>query len=306
MKAEILMAVFNGEAYLAEQIDSILRQDTGNWHLTISDDGSTDRSREIIQTYTCRYPEKISQVFSGQRFGNARDHFFWLMKNCDADYILFCDQDDVWHTDKVRKTLEALYRTEAEFGKSMPALVFTDQTVVDQNRQMIAPSMMELQQQDPDVKDYRALLIKNVVTGCTVGINRALAARANCCAAPQQTIMHDWWLALVAARFGKLVYLDESTMEYRQHGKNSVGAKDVRRMKYLVEKLTHPKELRKKMEEKKIQATVFSNSFQDVLPAEEKLLLKEFSEERIPLGCKLRFLEYVTSPARKADFIYRW
>lgn len=306
MKAEILMAVYNGEAFLTEQIDSILRQDTDHWHLTISDDGSSDRSREIIQDYVGRNPEKIRQVISGQRFGNARDHFFWLMRNCEADYILFCDQDDVWHIDKVRKTLEALYKTEAEFGKSMPALVFTDQTVVDQDRQMIAPSMMELQQQNPNVKDYRTLLIKNVVTGCTVGINRALAVLANSCTVPQQTIMHDWWLALVASRFGKLVYLDESTMEYRQHGKNSVGAKDVRRMKYLVEKLMHPKELRKKMEEKKIQATVFSDSFQDVLPTEEKLLLKEFAQKRIPLRSKLRFLEYVTSPARKVDFICRW
>ena len=108
MKAEILMAVYNGEAFLTEQIDSILRQDTDHWHLTISDDGSSDRSREIIQDYVGRNPEKIRQVISGQRFGNARDHFFWLMRNCEADYILFCDQDDVWHIDKVRKTLEAL------------------------------------------------------------------------------------------------------------------------------------------------------------------------------------------------------
>lgn len=306
MNVNILMAVYNGEAYLAEQIDSILRQDTADWHLTISDDGSSDQSPKIIRDYARRYPERISQIFSGQRFGNARDHFFWLMKNCEADYILFCDQDDVWHTDKVRKTLDAIRETEAEFGKSMPVLVFTDQTVVDQDRQMIAPSMMELQQQNPHVKDYRSLLIKNVVTGCTVGINRALVALANGCAEPQQTIMHDWWLALVAARFGKLVYLNESTMEYRQHGGNSVGAKDVRSLRYFVDKLLHPKALRKKMEEKKMQATVFSNSFQAVLSAEEKLLLKEFAQKRIPLRSKLRFLEYVTSLARKVDFIYRW
>lgn len=306
MKTEILMAVYNGEKFLAEQIESILQQDTQDWHLTISDDCSTDNSVLIIEGYIERFPEKIGRVFSEQRFGNARDHFFWLMKNCEADYMLFCDQDDVWHSDKVRKTVDALKTAEAEFGAEMPILVFTDQTVVDEKLRVIAPSLMELQRQDPYAQDYRNLLIKNVVTGCTVGINRALAELAGKCTAPEKTIMHDWWLGLVAANFGKMVYLDESTMEYRQHGDNSVGAKDMRNFSYYIGKLLNQKYLNEKMREKKIQAEVFQKTYRDLLSEEENVTLSNFSKIRISLRYKLKLFKYVSSPLRKVDFLYRW
>ena len=306
MKTEILLAVYNGESFLAEQIDSILGQDCADWHLKISDDGSVDASVGVIEDYTRRFPEKIGRVYPPHRFGNARDHFFWLMKNCEADYMLFCDQDDVWHSDKVRKTVDALKTAEAEFGAEMPILVFTDQTVVDEKLRVIAPSLMELQRQDPYAQDYRNLLIKNVVTGCTVGINRALAELAGKCTAPEKTIMHDWWLGLVAARFGKMVYLDESTMEYRQHGDNSVGAKDMRNFSYYIGKLLNQKYLNEKMREKKRQAEVFLETCRDLLPEKELAQLINFQQKRISLSDKLYWMKYVSSPLRKVDFLIRW
>lgn len=306
MKTEILLAVYNGESFLAEQIDSILGQDCADWHLKISDDGSVDASVGIIEDYTRRFPEKIGRVYPPHRFGNARDHFFWLMKNCEADYMLFCDQDDVWHSDKVRKTVDALKTAEAEFGAEMPILVFTDQTVVDEKLRVIAPSLMELQRQDPYAQDYRNLLIKNVVTGCTAGINRALAELAGKCTAPEKTIMHDWWLGLVAARFGKMVYLDESTMEYRQHGDNSVGAKDVKKISYVLEKFIHPQKIKTHVITKKSQAKVFWETYQTELSTNENTLLLEFSKEKTALQAKKRFLEYIPSRLRKVFFLYRW
>ena len=306
MRTEILMAVYNGEAFLAEQIDSLLSQDTSDWHLTISDDKSSDKSMEIAQQYIERFPDKISRVFPPHRFGNARDHFFWLMKNCEADYILFCDQDDVWHSDKVRKTVEALKAAEAEYGPEMPVLVFTDQTVVDEKLRTIAPSLMHLQKQDPYAQDYRNLLIKNVVTGCTVGINRPLADLAGQCTAPEKTIVHDWWLGLVAARFGKMVYLDESTMEYRQHGHNSVGAKDVKKLSYVLDKFLHPQKIKAHVATKKAQAGVFQETYCDELEKDENFSLVEFSKEKTCFKVKLEFFEYIPSLLRKGFFFYRW
>lgn len=96
------MATYNEAAFLTAQLDSILAQDTDDWHLTVSDDGSTDATPEILEDYVRRFPEKITRVFSGNRFGNARDHFFWLMDQCKAEYMHFADQDDVWHPEKVR------------------------------------------------------------------------------------------------------------------------------------------------------------------------------------------------------------
>lgn len=119
------MATYNGEAYLDEQIQSILAQDTPYWHLTVSDDGSTDRTPEILEKYVRNYPEKISRVYSGKRFGSARDHFFWLMSQCKAEYMQFSDQDDVWHSDKVRLLQEAMEKAEIDYGAGSPLLVFS-------------------------------------------------------------------------------------------------------------------------------------------------------------------------------------
>ena len=86
------------------------------WHLTVSDDGSTDGTPAILDGYAARYPDRVRRVRHEGRFGNARDHFFWLMRECGATYMMFCDQDDVWHPDKVEKTMRTLLEAEDEAG----------------------------------------------------------------------------------------------------------------------------------------------------------------------------------------------
>ena len=305
-KVEILLATFNGEPYLSEQLDSILSQDTQNWHLTASDDGSSDRTVEILDAYAQTYPEKITRVVSGRQFHNARDHFFWLMEQCDADYIQFCDQDDVWHPDKLRLLQEALEEAEAAYGTDTPLLAFSDQAVVDKDLGLIAPSLMTLQQQNPKVLDYRNLLYQNVVSGCTMAVNRPLAKLAAGCTDTQQVIMHDWWLALTAARFGKMVYVDRATIDYRQHGNNSVGAKDVRSPAFLIYKLLHLREFRKAVFPRKQQALCFLESYRQDLSNEEIAHLCEFSEDHSPAALKRDFLRWINAPLQKADFYVRW
>lgn len=236
---EILLAAYNGERFLREQLDSLLAQTWEQWHLTVSDDSSTDGTPAILDEYAARYPDRVRRVCHEGRFGNARDHFFWLMRECGATYMMFCDQDDVWHPDKVEKTMRTLLEAEDEVGADVPVLVFTDLTPADEELQPIAPSLMKMQKQYTDVIDYRALLMQNIVTGCAMGINRALAQLAEQCKDTSRVIMHDWWLGVVAARFGKVVYLDESTMLYRQHGGNSVGARNVENVLHIVERVTH-------------------------------------------------------------------
>ena len=81
---EILLAAYNGERFLREQLDSLLAQTWEQWHLTVSDDGSTDGTSAILDEYAARYPDRVRRVCHEGRFGNARDHFFWLMKECGA------------------------------------------------------------------------------------------------------------------------------------------------------------------------------------------------------------------------------
>ena len=250
--------------------------------------------------------ERIRRVVSGQRFGNARDHFYWLMRQCDADYVMTCDQDDVWQPDKVQLTLTALLAAEKECGPETPVLVFTDSAPVDVELNPISPSLMAMQRQNPALTDYRNLLFQNIVTGGTMGLNRALKDLALRCGELDQTIMHDWWMAVVAARFGKMVYVDRATTLYRQHGDNSVGAQDVRSLKYLIHKVTHLVEFQKTVVDKKRQAEVFMKTFAERLSEEEKRVLRDFSKPRSPLGMKLRYLKWIYTMPRKLGFMARW
>ena len=278
--AEILLATYNGAAFVREQIDSILAQTDTHWHLTLSDDGSSDETPAILDEYVKKYPEKITRHVSGRRFGNARDHFFYLMGQCGAKYMFFCDQDDVWYPEKIQKTMDAMLAAEGQHGENMPLLVFTDQTPTDGALKPLAPSLMRYQQQYFDVIDYRALLMQNIVTGGAMAINAALAKKAGQCKDVKGTIMHDWWLAVVAARFGHVVYIDEATSDYRQHGTNSVGAKDVRSLSHIMGKLAKLESVKKTTMEKKRQAEVLLATYAAEMTGEDRAFLTPFIRPR--------------------------
>ena len=256
---EILMATYNGEAYVRAQIDSILAQTDGRWHLTVSDDGSTDGTPAILDEYARRYPDRITRYRSGRRFGGACGHFLHLMSRCDAPYMLFCDQDDVWRPEKVGRMLAAL---EA-IGADTPGLVFSDLMPVDDELRPIADSMMAYQDQRAEGLDYRALLMQNVVTGGAMGVTRALKELAGNVADERDILMHDGWLAALAARFGRIEYIPEALSLYRQHGDNSVGARDVRSAGYVLGRLKKLHGVRETMIGKKRQAALHARLYGD-------------------------------------------
>lgn len=303
---EILMATYNGEKFIREQIDSILTQSYTDWHLTISDDGSTDETVAIIDDYQFRYPDQIRRVCSHKKFGTARDHFFWLLQNCGADYICFCDQDDVWKPDKLQLFADRMREMEAAEGKNTPILVFSDLCVVDEELNVISDSIMYLQQQKANVADYHELLFKNVVNGNAMMINRALADISVRCLAPEQTVMHDWWIAITVARFGRISYIDRATVLYRQHGGNDVGAKKARGIGFILRKLTHLKTLLASFDQKAAQARVFLDTFHDELELEERLQLVPFSQRKMSIREKLAFCKWLTSASRKIGFLLLW
>lgn len=228
----VLLAVYNGEKYLKEQIESILSQSFTDFKIIIRDDGSSDESGLIIEEYCKNYPQKVFAL-DGKATGGAAKNFAALLEACDEDYIMFCDQDDVWLPDKIEKTLSAM--KTAEDGGKTPVLVHTDLKVVDQKLNIISPSFFDFQQLKQDKVTLPRLLVQNYVTGCTIMINRAL--KQKCGKIPDDCIMHDWWLALVAVLFGKLICLEEATMLYRQHSDNQVGAKAAYGVSFVKRKL---------------------------------------------------------------------
>ena len=300
---EILLAVYNGEQYLPEQLDSILAQSDDRWHLTVSDDGSEDASPAIIADYARRYPEKIGVRPAKRRFGSARDHFFDLMATCDAEYMLFCDQDDVWYPDKVKRTREVLIAAAEKWGPETPILVFSDQTPTDADLNPLAPSLMRYQGQYFETFDYRSILMQNVVTGGAMGINRALARLGRPRGDASGIIMHDWWLAATAARFGHIVYIDEPLGAYRQHVDNAVGAKNVNSAGYIARQLRALKEVRRTIVKKKRQASAFAGVFSDALTEDDRAFLSAFTRDHSGPLFWLKYRRLIHGAVRKAGML---
>lgn len=292
-KIEVLMAVYNGSAYIREQIDSILNQTYENWHLTISDDGSTDGTDLIADEYAAKYPEQITRVYSGVRFGNARDHFMWLSENCTSRYMLYSDQDDVFNPEKMSRLMDAMQKAERQWGRDLPILVFSDQKVVDEKLNVIEPSLMRCQKQAFDSFDYHALLIQNVVTGGAMMVNRPLCSLAVQCRSRERIIMHDWWMAATAARFGKIIYLDEPLSLYRQHGGNSVGAKRVGSAGYIAGMMGNLRGVREMILRKKSQAGVFEETYTALLTAEDRQFLSRMKQSRSGIRFYLKNRGYI-------------
>lgn len=221
---EILLAVFNGENHLREQLDSLLSQTAQNWTLLIRDDGSSDGSSAIVAAYQRRFPAKIRVLDSEAGAGGALHNFSALLAASSADYLMLCDQDDVWLGDKIEVTFKKMLELERAHGHDCPLLVHTDMKVTDGNLKVLADSLWRYQKSDPERgRTLNRLLVQNCATGCSVMINRNLRDLA--LPIPQEAVMHDWWLALVAGAFGKVGYLAAPTMLYRQHDGNDTGAK---------------------------------------------------------------------------------
>ncbi len=269
----ILLAAYNGQKYIGEMIDSIISQDYTDWHLILSDDSSSDSTFEILEDYANKYPEKITHYKSGERFGNAQNHFMHLLKQFnDAPYIMFCDQDDVWHSDKVSKTLAKMKEIETA---EMPTLVHTDLVVVDGSLNKISNSFCKHSKLNGNRLSLNQLLVQNVVTGCTLMMNNKLAKLSCSCPFPKEAIMHDWWIALICSVFGKSAFLDLSTIDYRQHGNNSVGAKNVTSPTYLFERLKS-KAMKKSLRDATLQAEAFIEGFGENIPEEKKAIILDF------------------------------
>jgi len=223
-RIDILLATYNGAAFLEPQLDSIEAQTHKNWRLIARDDGSTDRTLEILSAFQARHARKVEILADDDGNLGLVRNFSRLMEHSDAPYTTFCDQDDVWIPEKLELCLEKMRELEREHGAETPLLVFTDLTVVDEGLRVIHPSFWRYQKLDPNGgRSFSQLLVMNVVTGCAALANRSLARIA--APVPSQARVHDWWMALTVAAFGYLAPLFEPTVLYRQHGNQSIGAK---------------------------------------------------------------------------------
>ncbi|MEE8504787.1 MAG: glycosyltransferase family 2 protein, partial [Kiloniellales bacterium] len=220
---DILLATYNGQAFLEEQLDSIAAQTHGDWRLIARDDGSTDRTPEILDAFRTRHPGKVVVLEDGDGNLGLVRNFSRLMAYSDAPYAAFCDQDDVWIPEKLDLSLAKMRELEREHGNGTPLLVFTDLTVVDEGLEVVHDSFWRYADLDPAaINNVSNMMIGNVVTGCTLIMNEVL--RDSAVPIPDEAVVHDWWIAASASMFGKAAHIDRPTVLYRQHGGNSMGA----------------------------------------------------------------------------------
>ncbi len=280
-KVIILLATYNGEKYLKEQLDSLFNQTHKNIEVYARDDNSKDSTLDILRSYPIKVLEKSSNL-------GARDSFAKLLevalKDSDGEYFMFCDQDDFWKENKIEKTLNKMLELESK-NNNIPILIHTDLEVVDKDLNTISNSMWEYEQIIPKHNSFNRLLIQNTITGCTVMINKDLALKS--IPVSNKAVMHDWWLGLVASCFGKIGYLNDTTIKYRQHGNNTIGAKEnkntniirlVIRLLYSLIKniLGRDRNYIKDLTINKLQAEGFYEQYKDDLDSDVRKLLIEF------------------------------
>jgi len=285
---EIVLAAYNGGKYITELFDSILCQTYKNWQLVIRDDNSSDDTTKIIGDYLKLHPDKFRKINDKNGNVGVIKNFEILLRASRSDYVLLCDQDDFWMPDKIEKLINRMLSAEDEASKDCPILIYSDYKIVDEELQVIAPSFWRLVNIKPWHNSLNRLLVENVITGCTVMMNRKLVEM--CLPFGKQIIMHDWWMGLVAALYGRLAYIEEQLVCYRQHDRNVIGARSNRnKIKDFIRKLLTGKVIKMYKMNRDIiknglvveaakQASSLLENYRELLNANDKKIIEKLIE----------------------------
>lgn len=198
----VCIATYNGEKYIHQQLDSILKQLREDDEIIISDDSSTDRTLEIIQSFN----DKRIHVFPNNQFYSPIFNFENAIKHAQGDYIFLSDQDDIWMDNKVEKMMDVLQHF---------VLVVSDCYVVDKDCCIIHNSFFKEKPTTGILKN----LIKNNYLGCCMAFRKELLSKA--LPFPKRIAMHDIWLGLCGALFYDTAFIPDRLIMYRRHGGNA-------------------------------------------------------------------------------------
>lgn len=219
---DILLATYNGEKYIKEQIDSILNQTYKNIKLIISDDCSTDQTVDILKEYESK-DNRIKLYIQKENLGVVKNIEF-LLKKVEAPVYMLADQDDYWLPEKAEKSLKTLKEKEAD-------LVFGDLEVVDENLNTLYTSfndyMLLTKKVNKYINSYKVNYLYNCVTGCTVLAKKETIEYILPLPTTSKHLIHDHWIGIMVALNGKLAYIPERYIKYRQHGNNQVGTEKI-------------------------------------------------------------------------------
>jgi len=213
-RVQVLLSTYNGVRYLRPLMESLLRQDYPWVEVLSRGDGSDDGTLDVLREYAAAY-DRIS-VTSGDRLGPTWSFFRLLeQSSSDAGYIAFCDQDDIWRSDKTARGVMSL----SQHPREVSVLYFSRLAVVDENSGLLSCADVPRK-----ALSFRNALVENPVRGCAMMLNQA-ARRLLLTELPRKQtypygIDYDWWTYLVVSAFGRVVYDREPTIFYRRHASN--------------------------------------------------------------------------------------
>lgn len=294
-KIIILLSTYNGEKFIAEQLDSLINQECIEKEILIRDDGSSDLTWSILMMYKNKYPDKI-HLIQGANIGYAQS-FTILLKEAvqlfpSCNFFAFCDQDDVWLPRKLKRAIEYLLKE----NDTMPLMYCSNTTIVDKELNFIRNCW--------DLKDVRIskerALVQSFATGCTMVFNRE-AVCTYLSHTPRFIFVHDFLMYQLCVFLGKVIWDENSYILYRQHGKNQIGKKDFKnRMKTRCRGLYKNRTI-------ELQNRYFLEAFKDLLSVDDILLLSQIVHYRTNFFTRLSlFFNYkISYTSFEMDFFYR-
>ena len=262
----VLLSTYNGERYLREQIDSVLRQKNVNVSILARDDGSRDGTVGILREYESKF--KNFMYYKNKNLGPARSFLDLICNAPDSEYYAFCDQDDVWDDDKLYHAVEKL----SKFSNSSPNLYYSNLRIVDQNLKFYRLSHDRLLYNE---NKYSALT-ENLCTGCTAVFNKKAQQmiKENI---PEYCTMHDTWIYMLCKLLGNTIYDKNAYISYRQHENNVVGAY-LKKDRFALYKERFFRLFKRNLQPRYINAVNFEKAFGKYMSLEDKEKISEIIE----------------------------
>ena len=215
-RIDILMATYNGEKYLAEQLDSIINQTYHNWNLLIRDDNSTDRTLEIIQDYQ-KKDNRIKLLKDNKGNLGIVKNFEELLKNSESEFIMFSDQDDIWVENKLDMYLKMIEKI-----KNKGFMIHSDAILFDKNKSNILKDTFISKKAIN--KGLENVFFNYFVQGATILISKEI--KNFILPFPKEVYLHDRYIHLISELFFERIFVNKALIYYRQHGDNQIGAKN--------------------------------------------------------------------------------
>lgn len=272
----VLLSTFNGSKFLQEQLNSLYQQTYPNIRILVRDDGSSDSTRSIMDNEQAK--GRIEILEGHNNLGPAQS-FFELLRSAAStgtEYVAFCDQDDVWHPEKIAHAVSALNGVTG----SGPAMYCSRSEIVDEHLEHIGYTEL------PGEFGFGNALVENAATGCTIVLNRKAIDLVGE-HLPDKVLMHDWWCYLVLTCFGEVIFSANPYIQYRQHGNNTIGlaSNTFYRLGRKLRRFFGRGEGRQWMSE---QAISLLNTFGDDIPSLRRPVLNMFVEAKSSLRCRLQ------------------